>query len=1624
MAKASACPGVEDLERFLAGALPADSCEQLAAHLGGCAHCQEIAHTLKPSDTILDALRGQKPPASLHERETVEWLIRELKSLGTGRHDPVETVAASSAPDESTPPGGSAPLTQVTEELYDFLAPPEQPGELGRLGGYRVLRVLGTGGMGVVFLAEDPGLERRVALKAMLPSLGANPASKKRFLREAKAAAAIKHDHIVTIHQVGEDRGVPFLAMEFLEGEPLDKRLERDGKLPLADVLRIGREIAEALAAAHDRGLIHRDIKPGNIWLEAGRVVSGRVVSGEDRGRPTPATTHHSPLHHSPSRVKLLDFGLARPVADDAGLTHEGAIVGTPAYMAPEQAVGEQVDQRCDLFSLGCVLYRMATGGMPFRGANTLAVLASLATETPKRPQDVNPALPPALSNLIMQLLAKKPDKRPDSARAVAEALRVLEESAARGASPAAARPRRRLPIVAAAAGLLVTLVVAAVITIRLGGPDDGTVTIETVDDNIELTFKNGDQEFTIRDKKTGAEVKLPVGKYQVALRGGKQGLKLETQQITLTRDGKEVVRVTWQAGKKPPTAISDRVQVPEPPPLAEWLKGRKILTVSQEGKGQFKTIQAALEALKPHQVVKVLDRGPYRERLHADTMPPDTGLISEQQTVIELIAEDAGHVFAPVLDGFRLSGLCFVGAVRKPMVFLGQPSGLVVEDCCFRQAKSAGGHGAMQFLYHRQDPNVKPLFIRNCVFDYMGFVLPAGGPEIAPVVVIENNYFKRRGIYCELKHVRHLVIRHNVFDFVDRSTTPLITLFESRQVDGAVEVHNNTTLADGITLIGSVPAPPQSVIIRNNLTVRNLHVNPAKLADLKMQVDHNGYLRLANFPRATTDVAEDPSFLSKDPAHSDYLRLPADNPLARGGAGGAWPSYIGALAPGPAPKEGDWFTRLRQRWGNLPPTGAPLSPPVRIPEPPPLADWLKGRKILTVSQDGKGEFKTIQAALDALKPGQVVKVLDRGPYRENLERSVVPEDCGLISEQQTVVTYTEWTKKFGNGRHGHLFGNMEGLRIHGFRFTIPARPDGDYNYGMLFVNPASLVLENCCIQVMGKGAKAFSVNWLNETARPIWLRDCLVEGRFTLSTADKGRGTAVLERNFLDGPGSHCIYVHGSFSRLVVRHNVLGENVKHSDIVFDGLKDIEALEISNNTALSAHPFVFSTSVPRENVVIRNNLRTQPGLAVVVTEGGAKLVRDQWQVSHNAYPRELPHGELNYVKEMSFPPAPQDVLVKAQFLSTDRLAVNYLRTPSDSPMASGGTGGAWPSYIGALPPGPAPKEGDWFTRLRQHWVQPASSAPVQIPEPPPLAEWLKGRKILTVSQDGKGQFKTIKAALEALKPHQAVKVLDPGPYLESLKVGALPPDTGLISEQQTVLKIPSLPAGMHAFGPLAGFRLSGFRLLAPRPQGEYDGLSHWNDPSGLVVENCYFGWTEPKNGASINLIFNNHDPNAQPVVVRNCLFDSGGLYVADLTGSGPCVAVFRNYFKNATIASGGPGFPKMVIRYNVLAFPKVPIWFENALPKEKPAAELLEITNNTHVGNGEMLGFARAAPTRGFIARNNIFSIGLHFEAVQKVADNGVSNKDWQLDHNCYIRRASFSKAPSDVLDEPPFLFR
>ncbi|MGV3485488.1 MAG: protein kinase domain-containing protein [Planctomycetaceae bacterium] len=282
----------------------------------------------------------------------------------------------------------------VGAETFDYLEPAQDDGELGRLGPYRILAALGRGGMGQVFRAEDSRLERPVALKVMHKRYSTAPNSHQRFIHEARSMAAIKHDNVVTVYEVGQHSGTPFMAMELLKGHTLESVTLGNIKLSYDQIFDYAVQIARGLAAAHARALVHRDIKPANIWIE-----------------------------ESSGRVKILDFGLA--VASDLSesLTARGAVVGTPAYLSPEQAQSEPLDDRSDLYSVGVVLYELCCGRVPYVAKSVPELLIKIIAHAPIPPRSRAKDLPQPFSDLILRLLAKEPHDRIASARALEQAL-------------------------------------------------------------------------------------------------------------------------------------------------------------------------------------------------------------------------------------------------------------------------------------------------------------------------------------------------------------------------------------------------------------------------------------------------------------------------------------------------------------------------------------------------------------------------------------------------------------------------------------------------------------------------------------------------------------------------------------------------------------------------------------------------------------------------------------------------------------------------------------------------------------------------------------------------------------------------------------------------------------------------------------------------------------------------------------------------------------------------------------------------------------------------------------------------------------------------------------------------
>ena len=559
---------------------------------------------------------GTPPPPPMSGSGPESLDLRTQPSLPDVGNRPTHPPVSNPDPTVGVEP---VPHADVDTSLTDFLASPQAPDELGRLGKYRILKILGHGGMGVVYKAEDPTLKRTVAIKAMLPRLAASASSGTRFKREAEAMAAVEHDHIVRIYDILEDRGVTFMAMEFLKGEPLDERLRRAEPMPLAEILRIGREIAEGLAAAHATGLIHRDIKPANIWLEDRR--ERRVESQETKDKSPAPVCGHSTL--SSCRVKILDFGLARAATQDAGLTQQGSILGTPAYMAPEQARGDTVDSRCDLFSLGVVLYRLCTGNQPFYGKDTVSTLMSVALHEPIHPIQVNAEMPPELSDLVMKLLEKDTAQRIGSAGEVIAALQKIEDElrrqkeiegktqavsfvaptsmaaasknqASSDTVSAIAAPRRKKPLLMLALLFLGSLFVLAggiAGIIRITTPE-GDYVIDT--DDPDFAFSVGKGAVVLEDKKTKRTYNLKVlkqksGEFELEVTDPGNELAFLTKTFSIKR-GEKVALKAWFERKGAEVANGGPVD-------DAWIK----MVAALPAEKQVKAVADKLKELNPN---------------------------------------------------------------------------------------------------------------------------------------------------------------------------------------------------------------------------------------------------------------------------------------------------------------------------------------------------------------------------------------------------------------------------------------------------------------------------------------------------------------------------------------------------------------------------------------------------------------------------------------------------------------------------------------------------------------------------------------------------------------------------------------------------------------------------------------------------------------------------------------------------------------------------------------------------------------------------------------------------------------------------------------------------------------
>ncbi len=496
---------------------------QIARHVETCAHCQSRLTQLAADAEQWDEMQRWLSPDDVKDAEYAA-------SLGARERS-------------------KRPVAWTEAMARSLLSPASHPEMLGRIGRYDVERLIGSGGMGVVFKAYDTELNRPVAIKLLAPYLASSGAARKRFAREARAAAAVVDDHVVPIHNVetGSDAEGehPFLVMKYIAGGSLQQRLDREGPLDICEVLRIGMQTAKGLAAAHAQGLIHRDVKPSNILLDEGV-----------------------------DRALLTDFGLAR-ATDDASLTRSGFHPGTPHYMSPEQVRGESIDARSDLFGLGCVLYAMCAGHPPFRSETTYSVLRRITDDTPRSIRETNANIPEWLEQIVMKLLAKSANDRFDSAAQIAVLLEdclahvqqptttSLPESIAAFVPTQNSRPSIA-KFIAAAAFAFSLIFAGVLILLEL---NKGTLTIECDADDVPIRIMQGDtvvERLTVT--KNGNSVRVAAGNYVVAVDGRFDVTVVDGGNISLQRGETDVVKIVMAAKPLKLSESGGAIKMDKPP--------------------------------------------------------------------------------------------------------------------------------------------------------------------------------------------------------------------------------------------------------------------------------------------------------------------------------------------------------------------------------------------------------------------------------------------------------------------------------------------------------------------------------------------------------------------------------------------------------------------------------------------------------------------------------------------------------------------------------------------------------------------------------------------------------------------------------------------------------------------------------------------------------------------------------------------------------------------------------------------------------------------------------------------------------------------------------------------------
>jgi len=1287
---AATCPDNETLKSLLLGKLTGSQLSQWEEHLLHCQSCAATAETLDGGDALTEAIVGGNFPSG--DEEVLHAAIEQAKRLSSA----LETVQIDEtlASDNSLSQASSFE-SQKSRYKLDFLAPAEQPDELGRLGDYRVLKVLGVGGMGMVFKAEDIRLGRLVALKVMRPGIAAKRDAKSRFLREARATAALSHDHVVQIHQVGEDRGIPFIAMQYLEGQSLQTAFTRLKKLRGIDVARIGKEVASGLAAAHEKGLIHRDIKPDNVWIEA-----------------------------KTRRAKILDFGLARDLTADAGLTQSGTILGTPRYMAPEQVTGENVDHRADLFSLGSMLYHLAAGQPPFAGSNIAALLFSITHSAPQPLIEVAPSIHPSLADLIMRLLSKEPENRPQSAEAVAKQFAKIESAMKSPANTAALPaqpsnvtkatksadrrpPTRPWPMIAAAGAAAFALLLG-VIVITIRGSDGKETEIQVAAGTTTTLDLAPGSEIVVQEQRaaTPADQVTDQSKIPTAPQPTLQTPAAPSWQPTPEQQA-FFDEVAALPAKEQAAAVAKKLQEINP-----GFDGEFEYQVEEDAIAEYKFLTAnvskvwpvrALPKLKrldvpgiqPNVLGKLKDLSPLRG-MKLNFLNLSTTSVSELSPLAGMPLTDLDCAFTSISDlnpliGMRLTRLRIAfTSVNDLTPLSGMPiHTLHCQNAAVSDFSPLRGMPLKQlWAYGIRVSDFSPLLgtpIDDLRFHRLLFC--SSEEQVIRSLPVKNlgsnhdDWNPAAGFWKELDEQRAMAEKFT-------TETRLLPVDEQlARVEARLRELNNTEEINvSINRSGDLI---ESAVVQ--LTSSTTKITPIRaFQNLKKLTIKDGARFLDISPINNLPIEE--LICRQDQAMRNRLMLAEIGSLKtiNGQPADQYLLYLQSLSESQA----------------VPPPAAEIVPTEAetLAVHPPLDQWLKGREVLSVAQDGSAMHTTIQAALDAQKDGQVVQVLDKGPYREKLVWKN-KQDCGLISTVDTVVLIPdEMEPTDPSEKITHDFTGLSDFRLHGF--TFPYSPGKGSGYrGLINITKAETpCIESIVVMPTVPRRSHFypGIWWTIDNGGLICLRDsviCVHQLAFNVPAgfrADVSRNWfRSLSGSVMCTSGVKLKHSSDIDATVLMANNITDRQCANSTELSSDFTRMHVTHQANTTVGRSGRTLTAVGLLGKQVVIENNLNLVNRNMCNFYGGSSSLAtqaKQLWAIKGNY------SNGINIPERSGDLPLGNPHATEIRLLSTDPLDRNFMRVDPTSITVPEGE-----PFPGALPPGPAPPEGDWFTELQDRF---------------------------------------------------------------------------------------------------------------------------------------------------------------------------------------------------------------------------------------------------------------------------------------------------------------------------------